>query len=92
MEIEEKLETLQRLIKVPNVDDDPKESIRFMKMLNLIVEIRHELATLKPTESAELSMADVGQSFYCHRQKWIGEEKCSNQCENCIKDVEKYLQ
>ena len=36
----EKLKELEDLIEVPNVDKNPEESIRNMKILNKIVELR----------------------------------------------------
>lgn len=39
-----------------------------------------------------LSITFVGQSFYCHRKKWLKEEGCRWQCNECIKDVKKYGQ
>jgi hypothetical protein len=36
----QKIEELQELVKVPNVDKDPEGSINGMKMLNKIVELR----------------------------------------------------
>jgi len=37
-----------------------------------------------------LSMPDVGQTFYCHRKKWLKEEGCRWQCNECIEDAKKY--
>lgn len=62
MKIDEKLETLQRLVKVPNVDDNPKESLRAMKMLNLILDIRLKLQLLQSTnfnESVKSNISDL---------------------------------
>jgi len=75
-----------------NTGQEPNDG-QITKAEMLIVAFANEYhKALQPTYSTKLSMPDVGQTFYCHRKKWLKEEGCRWQCNECIEDAKKYGQ
>jgi hypothetical protein len=72
----EKIDKIQALLEVPNVDADPKNAIANMKILNILVDLRAEAKQLILSGVVDSEAKLCGKSN-CHMEKLDGNVYCS---------------